>query len=534
MSNFHRTFLTVFQQVLLALLLFYPTINFASTPIESLDVEIRLDDLGVVSITQNIKYSSPSKLNWDIFSKTTNLTIRSNDKLIPNNEVQIKRKSDITHLASSKLSSNWKLSYQSSGNLIRHNNRDQLFLKIIDKPANPIFLTSINFLLPEKVGNNTNLSGNIYSLLGVSNPKTTLINSTKINFSTGYVGPESLLTISSNWDKNVLALTSLEQAKLSLQELDTAPWLIFGIILPLASLLVLLNLLWRQKRQEGSVEKTISKPPSDIPAVLVGVLVRKKIFPEEIAALLISLCQRGYLIIIKRSGNYFVTKRKTLDENVEEWERAIIEEMFQDGKRNISFSNLKSLSSNNLYSPKVRESFLQIYEVITGYSYFKENPHITRIKNKLFALGIYYLSILAIVWIIISNSSPYLILPLVGAMLVAQIIIKVSVRLANYTDKGIRMRNEWLSFGKYLSTNKPMPFEASQNHTFEKYLPYAVAMNVTLPWARRFDLSSITIIKPDWFVTYDESSTVEFAKEIATLTNKISVGITSLRGPLVS
>lgn len=532
MLNFHRTFLTATQQVLLVVLLLIPSVSSASSPIESLNIIIDLDNLGTAHITQQIKYSSPSKLDWQIFSRTDNLTIETNGQLVEKTELKTNKNQGVFYVESVIASTNWKISYSTTDNLIRHNNRDQLFLKIFDEPIDPIFLTIIDFNLPDTV-KETNLSGNIYSLSGVSNPKSELVSSTNMNFSAGYAGTKSLLTISSNWDKNILLLNSLQQAKLSLLQLDIAPWLVFGGLLPLASLLVLLHLLWRQKKQEGSTEKVIDKPPSDTSAVLVGVLVRKKIYPEEIAALIISLCQRGYLIIVKRSDNYFITKRKELDENVEKWERSIIDEMFGDEK-NIETSNLRSLNNNSLYSPKVRDAFTQIYEVITNSSYFSENPHITRIKNKLFALVIYYLSAIAIVWIAVSSANPYLILPLAGAMVVAQVIIKLSVKLANYTEKGIATRTDWLAFRNYLNIRKPLPFEASRNHKFDKYLPYAVAMNSTLAWAKRFDLSSTIIIKPDWFVTYGENSTVEFAKEIALFTEKISIGITNLRGPLVS
>jgi hypothetical protein len=172
--------------------------------------------------------------------------------------------------------------------------------------------------------------------------------------------------------------------------------------------------------------------------------------------------------------------------------------------------------------------------VITSQGYFAENPHLTRVRNKLIALLIYYASAGAMIWVAIVAGSPYLILPLVGTMVVAQLIIKLTPQLANYSPKGTRARGEWLSFTDFLKTNKPLPFEAAQNHSFEKYLAYAVATDCHLAWARRFDLSSVVILKPDWFVSYEDSTTVEFAKEIAGFVSEISDGVTSLRGPLVS
>ncbi|MEX1123701.1 MAG: DUF2207 domain-containing protein [Patescibacteria group bacterium] len=532
MGRFNVTFLAVVGQVTLLLALLAPGVSIAATPVESLVINASINSEGIILIEQKITYVTPSQLDWAVFSEVKNLTARSSQNSQPT-KVSVKKSSGQTTIASQDFSTDWIISYQAPGNLIRHNNRDQFFLKVIDKPDRPIYQTQIIFSLPDGINSKTQLSGNVYSLSGVNEPKTTVINNQQIEFSADYAGPVSLLTISANWDKGIIILTPIKQAKLALSQLDAAPWLAFGILLPIASLFALISLLWRQKRQEQSSDKLLEKPPSALSPALVGVLVRKKIYPEEIAALLIDLCQRGYLIIVKRADSYYLAMRKTLDEQVEPWEKEIVEEMFA-GNQHFSDQQLQNIGSTKLYSPQVRDAFRRVYDVITRQSYFQENPHQTRVRNKLVALAIYYASATAMIWIAVTDSSPYLILPLAGTMLVATLIIKTATRLANYSQRGLIERGRWQEFGNFLKANKPLPFESARNHTFEKYLPYAVALNSTLQWARRFDLSSISLIKPDWFVTYEESSTVEIAKDVAKFTNQISEGISSLRGPLVS
>lgn len=531
MPIFNPTFLTLFGQVTLVLLLFAPSAH-AAVPVETLSVTAEITENGTVLIEQSIQYVTPSQLEWQVFSKLDNLEVAADGAVVNSSRIQRRSNNGAVLLQSQSFATAWRLRYQAAGTLIRHNDRDQFFLKIMDQPGLPIYQTGAKFRLPQN-NRTTNLSGNVYTLAGVDSPFAKVASPVEVSFSAQYSGPTALMTISANWDKGVISLSALEEARLSLSQLDAAPWLAFGVLLPLSSLVALIALLLRQKRQERHSEKAAEKPPSALPAALVGVLVRKKIYPEEIAALLIDLCQRGYLIIVKRGSGYYLARRKPLDEHVERWEQEIVEEMFV-GNEKFSERQLQEIGSNRLYSPQVRDAFRRIYQVITGLSYFQENPHRTRVRNKLVALAMYYLSAAGMIWVAVTAGSPYLILPLAGTMLVATLIIKVAPKLAYYSPKGLQERRRWQEFGNYLRVNKPLPFESARNHTFEKYLPYAVALDCTLQWARRFDLSSITLIKPDWFVTYEESSSVELAKDIAGFTHQISSGISSLRGPLVS
>ena len=481
-------------------------------------------------VTQNISYASPARLEWQLLSQVKNLSVKANSE---SRRISKKTNAGVTTLSSKEVAKEWVISYESAGNLVRHNDIDQIFLKIFNKPPSPIFKTIINFNLPEQASESTELSGNIYTLSGIKDAKAEIVSPASIRFSAGYAPESSLLTISSSWSKDALSFGYLDQARLSASQLDAAPWLAAGFILPIAGFIVLFHLTRRQRKQDRKNNEISNKPPSNIDPILVGVLVRKKIYPEEIASLIISLCQRGYLLIIKRSDSYYIAKRKELDHNIENWERKIINEMFKEKSSNVSADSMKSLNNKALYSPEVRSAFADIYQIVTNYSYFKENPHITRIRNKLFALFIYYTGAVLIVWIAVTANNPYLILPLAGAMIVAQIIIRISPQLANYSNKGIEEKAKWSAFKNFLKQNKPLEYEASMNHIFERYLAYAVALDSTLNWARRFDLSNTAIMKPDWFVTYEEGSTVEFAKEIAQFTGEISKGITSLKGPIV-
>lgn len=530
MTTYHRTFLVSLGQVFLAVfLLVYAAPTQAAAPIESLVVGVKLEETGLITITQAIEYITPQQLNWTLFSSARDLIVTADGIFI---EARSQSSNGNTLISADRYARHWQLQYQTPSNLVRHNNRDQLFLKVLDQSNSAIFSTSITFDLPPNSGE-SGLVGNIYAISGVETPQTTQSAPTQITYSSQYTGPAALLTISANWSKDVLGLSPIQEALLSFYQLDAAPWLALGLLLPLASLIVLARLLIAQRRSEQTITDTHNQPPAATSAIIAGVIVHKRIHPEEIAALIIDLCQRGYLLIVKRSQSYSLVKRKPADHLLQNWERQIIDELLPTTGKGSGEIKPRPLSSQSLYSPRVRSAFDAIYQVVTDQGYFSENPHHTRIKYKLFALFLYFSSAGGMIWLAISAGSPYLILPLAGTIIVSQLIIKTSPRIAHYSRAGVSERHRWLEFANWLSASKPLPFELSRNHTFEKYLPYAVALGKTLPWAKRFDYSSIAILKPDWFVAYEDSSTVEFAKEIAGFIKEISSGITSLHGPLV-
>jgi hypothetical protein len=250
--------------------------------------------------------------------------------------------------------------------------------------------------------------------------------------------------------------------------------------------------------------------------------------------MLIDLCQRGYLVIVKKSGQYYLSQRKPFDENLESWEREVLEALFPIANAKMTTQAVKAINRQSLFSPKVRRAFQEMYEIITNKRYFAENPHTTRVRYKLFALSLYFASVFGAIWIAVTGASPYLLLPVGGTMLMCRLIIAYTPGLVHYTNEGLKARSQWLAFGRYLAQNELLPLEDSRNQAFERYLGYAIALNVTKQWANRFDFSNIIIVKPDWFISYEESSTAEFASEIEAFSESISELITEMRGPVVS
>jgi hypothetical protein len=506
-------------------------------PLESVIVTVNLEPNGELLVTQELNLAARGGLSWSLYGQVRNLTVAADGVAVGSRALrQVRRGNQLTVSAAPPAAKNWTISYRTSSQLIRAKERDQLYLPLLREPGRNISLLQATFRLPIEDGVESGLTGNVYAIGGVTKTLTEPIEGQGLSFSAENIGPNATVTISAHWLKNVLQLGFFQELRLTLGDLEVVPWIVLGLFLPLVSLAVLLRLHRRGRQQERRISAKRHDPPSALSPLIVGTLVDKKVYPKEIVAMILDLCQRGYVIIIKRNGQYFLSQRRPADEGLEAWEKDILLALFPIANTKTDEQTVRSLNRQSLFNPDVKRAFGAIYEIVTTKNFFAENPHTTRVRYKLFALSLYFASVFGAVWIAVTGLTPYLLLPLAGTIVVCWLIIKLTPRLVRYTSMGLKERKEWLSFRNYLAEQKPLTLEASQSRIFEKYLGYAVALGVTTQWARRFDLdiANIVLVKPDWFFSYEESTTAELAQEIEKFSRSISEVLTEMRGPLVS
>jgi hypothetical protein len=524
--------------LLQALLLTLLVPSGASARIErelsALEINAVLQKNGSLSVTQTLDFANTAELSWPLYSDALDLQVSADGRKLGAAALRRAKSGEVTLVsAPGQTGTKWQLSYRTNSLIIRSKERDQLYFQVLRESGFSVEYFTASFRLPEEASGG-GLVGNLYGIGGIGSAVTTKVDEQELLFQAGNVGPRAILTMNAHWPKSVLKLGLFQELRLAFEDLEVAPWVGLAVLLPLLALAVLWRLIRRQRRYEAGTIAVRPEPPAALSPLIVGTLVDKKVYPKEIIALLIDVCQRGYVVIVKKSGQYYLSQRRQFDENLEGWERDILEALFPVANTKLTEQTMRALNRKSLFNPKVRRAFGSIYEAVTAKSFFAENPHTTRVRYKLFALSLYFLSVIGAVWIAVTGSSPYLLLPLAGTMLVCRLILKLTPTLVRYTPMGLQARKDWLAFRSYLSVRKPLPLEAARNRIFEKYLAYAVALGVTVDWAKRFDLSEIVILKPDWFVSYEESSTAQFAQDIEDFSRSISELLTEMRGPLVN
>lgn len=505
--------------------------RFSSLSLLSVTANLKQD--GSVEVDQRLNFVTPTALEWTFFTNVRDLSVLADNQPVGEKSYRLNNTDGATMLTSEVTAENWQLRYQTTTTLIRSNERDQIFLKLLEDSGYFIGEFQAVFRLPSSVSS-PGLVGNVYAIGGVGGTETSPTQPNELSYSASQIGPKAVVTINAHWPKSFLRLNAFQEARLSLGNLEILPWLWLGLILPLASLIVLLTLAARQRRQEHGVSTEQAKPPSRLSPLIVGTLVDKKVYPKEIVALLIDLCQRGYVVIVKKNDQYYLTQRRPFDEGLEPWEKNILSTLFPISNLRLTNQEMRQLNRQSLFSPKVRDAFTAIYAVITGKQFFAENPHLTRVRYKLIALGFYFVSVVGAIWIAVSGASPYLLLPLAGTMAICYLIVRLTPGLVHYSAMGKQARHDWLAFGNYLAKPEPLPLEATRNQVFEQNLAYAIALNKTVEWAKRFDQSRTVIVKPDWFISYEETSTAEFVREIEQFSRSISQMLTEMRGPTVN
>ena len=285
-------------------------------------------------------------------------------------------------------------------------------------------------------------------------------------------------------------------------------WFVFGnpvVFLPFATLAVMFPLWWYKGRDPdpGMSVAPMYEPPPGISPAEAGTLLDDTIHPRDITSTMVDLAVRGYIKIEETEEKGLVFTHKDyvfhLLKPMAQWndaglvphERVMLENVFQGGAE----TRLSSLK-NRFYTavPIIRQDIMAalknkgIYlldpESANGYS-------IAAVFVILIPFGILqYLG-----WANFLNSIPWLI----GCGVVSAAVFWLFAReMTAKTVKGGRVRVAVLGFQEFMNRVDGERLKRMPPTTFEKFLPYAMALGVEHHWAQAF--AGIVKDPPQWYV----------------------------------
>jgi Predicted membrane protein (DUF2207) len=263
-------------------------------------------------------------------------------------------------------------------------------------------------------------------------------------------------------------------------------------------------ILWRYKGRDPDAGMSVApmyEPPPGISPAEAGTLLDDSIHPRDITSTMVDLAVRGYIKIEETAEKVLLFTQRDyvfhLLKPREQWgaelaphERVMLENVFAGG----TDTRLSSLK-NRFYStvPVIRQ------DIMAG------------LKNK----GLYLLdpdsangySVVAAIGILI----PFAILQFIGwanffnsiPLLIACIVISVVIwflfarQMTAKTVKGARTRIAVLGFQEFMNRVDAERLKRMPPTTFEKYLPYAMALGVEHHWAQAF--AGIVKDPPQWY-----------------------------------
>jgi hypothetical protein len=245
------------------------------------------------------------------------------------------------------------------------------------------------------------------------------------------------------------------------------------------------------------------EPPKGMCPAEAGTLLDDTIHPRDITSTIVDLAVRGYIRIEEKVDTFLLFHHKdysfTLLKPREQWapdltphERVMLENIFLSGT-GTRLSDLK----NRFYAviPIVREDIMSSLKSKGIYTLDPESANGYSIVAGV-AIAILVVAVQIMGWMNLFYSIPLAI----GSVLVSVLIWWLFARqMTAKTVTGARTRIAVLGFQEFMNRVDADRIKRMPPDTFEKFLPYAMALGVEHHWAQAFD----GIIKdpPSWYVS---------------------------------
>jgi uncharacterized membrane protein len=279
------------------------------------------------------------------------------------------------------------------------------------------------------------------------------------------------------------------------------------VFVPPLSFIVMFGLwLWRGRDPDpGMSVAPMYEPPLKMTPAECGTLIDDAMLPRDISATIVDLAVKGYVKIEDKTVEGFLTKHhdyifhlqkpdRSEWQNLQPHERAILSKLFGVSGDQIDLSDLK----NSFYTvlPMLKQDVFANLKQRGLYSVDPDSAHaytlggialiavITFLATKLFGLDLFSSGLMTAICVAIS----VLICFLFGRIMSAKSLAGAQawVQVKGFEDFMSRVEGDRL---------RRMPSD-----TFEKFLPYAMALGVEAKWAKAFASLGLDQPPPTWYV----------------------------------
>ena len=267
-------------------------------------------------------------------------------------------------------------------------------------------------------------------------------------------------------------------------------------------------LLWYYKGRDPAPGLSVApmyEPPKGMTPAETGALIDDGVQPRDVTCTLVDLAVRGYVKIKEVQEKVLLFTHKdyefTLLKPMAQWgsdlaphERVMLENVFQGGE----VTRLSSLK-NRFYTaiPVIRADIMSALKTKGMYLVDPDAAHVWILFGLVvIAAPIVITQFLNLVsWL----NSPLLVVISIGISLV--IVWLFGRQMVAKTVLGARTRVQVLGFQEFMNRVDADRLKRMPPDTFEKFLPYAMALGVEHPWAQAF--AGIAQNPPNWYAGAD-------------------------------
>jgi uncharacterized membrane protein len=276
------------------------------------------------------------------------------------------------------------------------------------------------------------------------------------------------------------------------------------VLLPLWAFVVMF-FFWWTKGRDPKPDISIApmyEPPKDMTPAEVGTLVDDVVHPRDITSTLVDLAVKGYLKIEEKESKvllfshrdylFHMLKPQTEWAGLEAHERVMLNHMFAGGVTDVHLSDLK----NQFYVaiPTMKGNIIAELKGKGMYSVDPESAHAYVLAGVLFTAAPFIL--VQVFGAASIFDSPGL---LVASGIIALLIIFLFARIMTAKSrKGVDTKVEILGFQEFVNRVDSDRLKRMPPDTFEKFLPYAMALGIENRWAKAFQ--GIVQNPPTWYV----------------------------------
>jgi uncharacterized membrane protein len=478
--------------------------------------DIHINSDATFNVTENIKYDFGSQQKHGIY-RYIPYKYKQNDgktRLTPITNISVKNESQVSYKFEKSTNNDFLelkigdankyvtglktyiISYKVDGAINYFDSQDELYWNVTGNGWKvPIDRVSVNLKLPKKA-ETKDLTTDCFQGVLSSKEKCEISQEQEPIDTINYVTTRSLstgegLTFAVGFPKGMVVKKDYIYVISFFSTLLGQIWLAGNILAPIVAFIVMF-VVWRKKGRDPRGRGTIIAQfdaPDGVDAIAVGTIVDEKVDKKDISAGIVDMAVKGYLKINRLDGkgifktkDYELTKIKGSN-GLEDYDQKIFNALFADG----STIKLKDLSTS--FVADIKEAQKMVFASLVTRGYFAKNPQ--KVRNTYLVVG----SLLIFAGIIGISFVPFV------------VVVGVTIMIFGFfmparTLKGVYAKEHILGLKEYLSVAEKdrIKFHNAPEknpQTFEKYLPYAMALGVEKEWAKQFE--GIFKENPSWY-----------------------------------
>jgi len=322
--------------------------------------------------------------------------------------------------------------------------------------------------------------------------------STSITFeTTAPLGPREGMTVAVSWPKGIVDPPSAS-SRLMAQIGEWLPWLLAsGGLVWLLSYYARTWLRIGRDPRKGTIVPLFS-PPDDLSPAALRYVLKRSFDNRTVAAALVALGVRGKVRLVEEDGGFFGSDTKHVDKISDDTSDLPQEEARLFRGLFIAGDSIELKQKNHSLFSSARDDAEEALKSQFDEHYYRPNLGPSMMGCARFVLlAVGLLLAIVLVGMLVDGVGPVTAFqlsskaPMLLLILAVPVVIIAFFLLGAPTKEGRAMMDRIEGFKHYLSVTERERFDRMQAPEetltlFEKYLPYAIALDVETRWAERF------------------------------------------------